>query len=60
VAERLGRAKKPGNAGRAKEPQFKDDDQRRKSPEMGMSLTTPERVWNLQPSLQGKAKANPT
>jgi len=27
---------------------------------MGMSLTTPESVWNLQQSLQAKAKANPT
>jgi len=60
VAERLERATKPGNAGGAKEPQFKDDDQRRKSPEIGMSLTTPESVWNLQQSLQAKAKANPT
>jgi retron-type reverse transcriptase len=60
VAERLVRAKKPGNAGGAKEPQFKDDDQRRKSPEIGMSLITPESVWNLQQSLQAKAKANPT
>jgi len=59
VAERLERATKPGNAGGAKEPQFKDDDQRRKSPEIGMSLTTPESVWNLQQSLQAKAKANP-
>ena len=25
-----------------------------------MSLITPERVWNLQQSLQAKAKANPT
>lgn len=25
-----------------------------------MSLTTPESVWNLQQSLQAKAKANPT
>ncbi len=25
-----------------------------------MSLTTPERVWNLQQSLQAKAKANPS
>ena len=60
MAERLVRAEKPGNAGGAKEPQFKDDDQRRKSPEIGMSLTTPESVWNLQQSLQAKAKANPT
>ena len=27
---------------------------------MGMSLTTPESVWNLQQSLQAKAKVNPT
>ena len=27
---------------------------------MGMSLITPESVWNLQQSLQAKAKANPT
>jgi retron-type reverse transcriptase len=60
VAERLVRATKPGNAGGAKEPQFKDNDQRRKSPEIGMSLITPESVWNLQQSLQAKAKANPT
>src|SRR5207249_7816661 len=59
VAERLVRATKPGNAGGAKKPQFRDDDQRRKSPEIGMSLTTPESVWNLQQSLQAKAKANP-
>jgi hypothetical protein len=59
VAERLARARKPGNAGRAKEPQFKNDDQRRESPEIGMSLITPESVWNLQQSLQAKAKTNP-
>jgi RNA-directed DNA polymerase len=50
---------KPGNAGGAKGPQFKNDGQREESPEIGISLTTPEIVWNFQRSLQAKAKANP-
>ena len=59
MAERLVVATKPGNAGGAKGPQFKNNDQRKESPEIGMSLTTPESVWNFQRSLQAKAKANP-
>ena len=44
------------------EPRGLSQEQRTKKekPEIGMSLKTPESVWNLQKSLAAKAKGSPT
>ncbi len=41
---------KPGNAGGGKGPWFQSDARRSKGKEIGVSLTTPESVWQLRPS----------
>lgn len=51
--------KKPGNAGGGKGPWFKGNAQRSEGQEIGMSLITPESVWELQRALQAKAKREP-
>ena len=43
--------RKPGNAGGGKGPWFKGHAQRSKGKEIGVSLTTPESVWQLQEAL---------
>ena len=48
---------KPGNAGGGKGPWFESDAGRSKGKEIGMSLTTPESVWELQQALHAKAKS---
>ena len=50
---------KPGNAGGGKGPWFKSNARRSKGKEIGMSLITPESVWQLQEALQAKAKSEP-
>lgn len=50
---------KPGNAGGGKGPWFKDNERRSKGEEIGVSLTTPESVWQLQETLRAKAKREP-
>ena len=51
--------KKPGNAGGGKGPWFKSNARRSKGKEIGVSLITPESVWQLQEALQAKAKREP-
>src|ERR1039457_3753959 len=51
--------KKPGNAGGGKGPWFKSNARRSKEPEIGVSLITPESVWQLQEALRAKAKREP-
>jgi len=51
--------KKPGNAGGGKGPWFKSKARRSKGKEIGVSLITPESVWQLQEALQAKAKSEP-
>src|SRR5204863_5304314 len=51
--------RKPGNAGRGKGPWFKSNAQRSKGKEIGVSLITPESVWQLQEALRVKAKKEP-
>ena len=51
--------RKPGNAGGGKGPWFKSKARRSKGKEMGVSLTTPESVWQLQQALHAKAKREP-
>ena len=46
---------KPGNAGGGKGPWFKSNARRSKGKEIGVSLITPEGVWQLQEALQAKA-----
>jgi RNA-directed DNA polymerase len=50
---------KPGNAGGGKGPWFKSKARRSKGKEIGVSLITPESVWQLQEALQAKAKREP-
>jgi group II intron reverse transcriptase/maturase len=59
MAERPVLPKKPGNAGGGKGPWFKSDARRSQGKEIGVSLTTPESVWELQQALQAKAKREP-
>ena len=49
--------KKPGNAGGGKGPWFKSNERRSKGPEIGASLQTPKRVWQLQEALDAQAKS---
>ena len=49
--------KKPGNAGGGKGPWFKSTARRSKGPEIGASLQTPKRVWQLQEALDAQAKS---
>ena len=46
---------KPGNAGGGKGPWFKSNARRSKGKEIGVSLITPESVWQLQEALHAKA-----
>jgi len=46
---------KPDNAGGGKGPWFKSNARRSKGKEIGVSLITPERVWQLQEALHAKA-----
>jgi hypothetical protein len=46
--------KKPGNAGGGKGPWFKGNARRSKGKEIGVSLITPESVWQLQEALHAK------
>lgn len=50
---------KPGNAGGGKGPWFKSNARRSKGKEIGVSLITPESVWQLQEALHAKAKREP-
>ena len=59
VTERLVGAMKPGNAGRAKEPQLKGNARSDKDGGIGMGLSTPESVQKLQTALHDKAKEAP-
>jgi hypothetical protein len=59
MAERPVVLAKPGNAGGGKGPWFKSDAPRSEGEEMGVSLTTPKSVWELQPALPAKAKREP-
>ena len=56
MAERPVLPTKPGNTGGGKGPWFKDNAGRSKGKEIGVSLTTPESVWQLQEALHAKAK----
>jgi hypothetical protein len=47
---------KPGNAGRAKEPQSQGTQEATKTEGLAMSLSTPESVQKLQTALHDKAK----
>ncbi len=60
MSERPILPEKPGNAGGGKGPWFKSDARRSKGKEIGVSLTTPESVWQLQEALHAKAKREPT
>ena len=51
--------RKPGNAGGGKGPWFKSNARRSKGKEIGVSLITPESVWQLQEALHAKAKREP-
>jgi group II intron reverse transcriptase/maturase len=59
MSERPILPKKPGNAGGGKGPQFKGNARRSKGKEIGVSLITPESVWQLQEALHAKAKREP-
>jgi hypothetical protein len=60
VTERLVVARKPGNAGGATEPQFKDNATSGAGPQrLAMSLPTLESVQKLQTALHAKAKGEP-
>ena len=59
MAERLVVPRKSGNAGRGKGPQFKASAGRGESREIGVSLSTPEKVRKLQSALHAKAKGSP-
>ena len=59
VTERPVRAKKPGNAGRAKGPQLKGNARSDEDGGIGVSLSTPESVQKLQTALHDKAKEAP-
>jgi group II intron reverse transcriptase/maturase len=59
VAERLVVPLKPGNAGGGKGPWFKADVGKSESREIGVSLSTPEKVRKLQTALHAKAKGSP-
>ena len=59
MAERPVLPTKPGNAGGGKGPWFKGNAGRSKGKEIGVSLITPESVWQLQEALQAKAKSEP-
>ena len=59
VAERPVVARKPGNAGRAKGPQFKVNARRSESRRLVMSLQPPPKVRKLQEALHAKAKGAP-
>ena len=60
VTERFVVARTPGNAGRAKEPQFKDNATSGTGPQrLAMSLPTLESVQKLQTALHAKAKGEP-
>ncbi len=48
-----------GNDRRAKGPQFQGSVSRSDRAEIGASLRTPEKLWELQAALQAKAKGNP-
>jgi hypothetical protein len=56
MAGRFVVAKKPGNAGGAKGPQFQESVRRKDSRRWTMSLRPPEKVGKLQAALQDKAK----
>jgi RNA-directed DNA polymerase len=51
---------KPGNAGRGKGPQFQVHVRRGESQESGVNLVPPEKVRQLQETLQAKAKRAPS
>ena len=59
MAERPVLPKKPGNAGGGKGPWFKSDVQRSQGEEIGVSLITPQSVWEFQQALHAKAKREP-
>ncbi len=59
MAERPVLPKKPGNAGGGKGPWFKSNARRSEGEEIGVSLRTPESVWELQEALHAKAKREP-
>jgi RNA-directed DNA polymerase len=59
MAERPVLPEKPGNAGGGKGPWFKSDARRGEGEEIGVSLITPESVWELQQALHAKAKGEP-
>jgi len=59
VAERPVVPVKPRNGGGGKGPQFKEGVERGKNREIGVSLTTPEKVRKLQKALHAKAKGSP-
>jgi RNA-directed DNA polymerase len=59
VAERPVVARRPGNAGGAKGPQFKDNVGSGDSREIGVSLGPPQKVEKLQRTLHAKAKGSP-
>src|ERR1022692_4143293 len=59
MAERPVLPTKPGNAGGGKGPWFKGNAGRSKDEEIGVSLTTPKSVWELQEALHAKAKREP-
>jgi len=59
MAERPVLPKKPGNAGGGKGPWFKGNAARSEGEEIGVSLITPESVWELQKALHAKAKGEP-
>jgi hypothetical protein len=59
MAERPVLPTKPGNVGGGKRPWFKGNAGRSKGKEIGVSLTTPESVWQLQQALHAKAKSEP-
>ena len=60
MAERPVVAKKPGNAGGAKGPQFKDNACRGEDRRVAMSLEPPIKVRKLQAALHAKAKGSPS
>jgi len=57
MAERPVLPSKPGNAGGGKGPWFKGNAGRSKDEEIGVSLTTPKSVWELQEALHAQAKS---
>jgi RNA-directed DNA polymerase len=60
VAERPAVARKPGNAGGAKGPWFKDNARRSEDRRVAMSLAPPLKVRKLREALHAKAKGSPS